>query len=188
MPSACLRLHVVPLPYSVGTFGLLPYKKWLPLFGLSRGSRKAGFFERVLRAGVGALTPSWCKDLLLGVPARVTISPFSVYSSQRGSPVASGPLRLRGSGARTTSLPRSSGPGTVVPLRVRLHHVFLYDVACCPPLLVGQLRERQGATVRAGLLRWRSGASEAKCCAPLRQASTPESRGPLPSAPRRSGG
>ena len=103
VPSACLRLHVVPLPYSVGTFGLLPYKKWLPLFGLSRGSRKAGFFERVLRAGVGALTPSWCKDLLLGVPARVTISQFSVYSSQRGSPVASGPLRLRGSGARTVS-------------------------------------------------------------------------------------
>ena len=119
--------------------------------------------------------PSWCKDLLLGAPARVTISPFSVYPSQRG------PFRLRGSGL---PLPRSLGPGTGSPLRVRLHHVFLMTVACCPPLLVGHPRQRQGATVRAGLLLWRNEACEAKCCDEWSQA-TPTQAGIHPPGPER---
>ena len=104
--------------------------------------------------------PSKCKDLLIGVPARVTISPFSVPPSQRGSPVTSGSLRLilgaplpawfscnvwfpPSAWEWSSDYVSASFFGSwlpVVPLRVRLHHVFLYDVACCPPLLVGHPR------------------------------------------------
>ena len=138
MPSACLRPHVVPLPYSVGTFGLRPHigvaflwpVSWFP---------PGWLFLRVLRAGVGSLTPvvvrgssSWC-------PCQNHDLSILVSSVCVGV----------GLGLRVCLVPRVPLP--VVHLWVRLHHVFLYDVACCPPLLVGHPRQRQGATVRAGL-------------------------------------